>query len=420
MFRINLTEGGFNGIFNKIVCRVIRKDVCFLRMQGIMNNKRIIFAVMGVFLAFVVVSQCRAVDTVTIDKVRDKGVLEDADLQTIDSFVSSAVKELVETEDFTSVTKIRAVILARSSSDKESAKAQYGDQFSQSAYTHISGALEAAKQLTPVERRFRVTLNLLILADSLHDLRLAGLAMKWAGDENEAVRYWAVRCITDASIVEKLNSQEAANQELAGKIAEQLKKSVESSSPEILALMAEFAAKIDIPQGEELLLQIADMRIKGYADWTVKNELLDSDILKGLDNKIPLESASKPDVGRRFGQLYSYAIQRYVKGKDVLSDTQKNQLASVLVETEASCIVRRLKVTQSVVKNAVEQGDFAALMQEHGRMLGDETKAGQLSLKLNFDYGKEPDGSRRVAPLVLPDPPKELVPSAKPGTGAGN
>ncbi|MDD5065058.1 MAG: hypothetical protein PHQ35_09935 [Phycisphaerae bacterium] len=374
-----------------------------------MNNKRIIFAVVGVFLAFVVVSRCQAVDTGPIDKVRDKGVLEDSDLQIIEDFVADGVSELAKTQDFTSVARIRAVIHARSSSDKESAEAQYKGQFSESAYKYISEALEAAKKLTPVERRFQVILNLLILTDSLHDLRLADLAMKWIEDENEAIRYWAVHCITNAGIVEQLNSKEAANQELAGKITEQLSKVVESSSPETLALMAEFAAGVDITRGEELLLQIADMRIKRYADWTVKYELLDSTILKLLDGKIPLESASKPDVGRRFGQLYSYVIQRYVKGQDVLNDTQNNQLASVLVETEASCIVRRLKVTQSVVKNAVEQGDFAALMQEHGRMLGDEAKAGQLSLKLNFDYGKRPDGGRRVAPLVLPGPPKELA-----------
>jgi hypothetical protein len=184
--------------------------------------------------------------------------------------------------------------------------------------------------------------------------------------------------------------------------------------------MAGFAAKVDIPQGEELLLQIADMRIKRYEDWKVEYELLDGDILRLLDSKIPAESTSKPDVARRFGQLYSYAIQRYVKGRDVLSDTQKNQLASVLVETEISYISKRLKVAQSVVKNAVEQGDYTALLQEHSRLLGDETKAGQLPLKLNFDYGKGPDGSRRIAPLALPEPPKELIPSTKLRTSADN
>jgi hypothetical protein len=347
-------------------------------------------------------------------------VLDDGDLRIIDDFVADAVGELVKTEDFTSIAKIRTVILSRSSSSKDSAKAQYEEQFSESAHKCISKALEAAKELTPAEHRFRVILNLLILADSLQEPRLADLAIKWLDDENNAIRYWAVHSVTNSGITGRLNSGGAANLELAEKITKQLKGLVESSSPEILALMAGFAAKVDIPQGEELLLQIADMRIKRYEDWKVEYELLDGDILRLLDSKIPAESASKPDVGRRFGQLYSYVFQRYVKGRDVLSDTQKNQLASVLVETEISYISKRLKVAQSVVKNAVEQGDYTALLQEHGRLLGDETKAGQLPLKLNFDYGKGPDGSRRIAPLALPEPPKELIPSTKLRTSADN
>jgi hypothetical protein len=390
-------------------------------MLGIMNGKWKIFAVLtGVFLVFVVVSRCRAVDTGPIDKVRDKGVLDNSDLQIIDDFVADAVGELAKTEDFTSIAKIRMAILPRSNSSRESAKTQYRAQFSESAYKHISKALEAAKELTLAERRFRVILNLLILVDSLQDLRLSDLAMKWLDDEDKAIRYWAVHSVTNAGIIEQLNSKEAPNLELAGKITEQLKKVVESSSPDTLALMAEFAAKVDIPEGEELLLQIADMRIKRYENWTVEYELLDSDILRLLDSRIPTGSMSKPDVSRRFGQLYSYAIQRYVKGRDVLSDTQKSQLASVLVETEISYISKRTKVAQSVVKNAVEQGDFTALLQEHDRLLGDETKVGQLPLKLNFDYGREPDGSRRIAPLVLPEPPKESISSTKLGTSADN
>jgi hypothetical protein len=373
-----------------------------------MNGKWKIFAVlMGVFLALATGPVAVAVDTAKIDVCCHKEVLNDGDLQVIDGFVADAVSELAKTEDFTSIAKIRMVILSRSSSSKDSAKAQYEDQFSESAHKYISNALEAAKTLTPpAERRFKIILNLLILVDSLQEPRLADLAIKWLDDENNAIRYWAVHSVTNPGITAKLNSGGADNLKRAGKITEQLKKVVESSSPETLALMAGFAAKVDIPEGEELLLQIADMRIKRYENWKVEYELLDGDILKLLDSKIPAESTSKPEVAHRFGQLYSYAIQRYVKGRDVLSDTQKNQLASVLVETEISYISKRLKVAQSVVKNAVEQGDYTALLQEHDRLLGDETKAGQLPLKLNFDYGKKPDGSRRIAPLALPEPPK--------------
>jgi hypothetical protein len=57
------------------------------------------------------------------------------------------------------------------------------------------------------------------------------------------------------------------------------------------------------------------------------------------------------------------------------------------------------------VKSAVEQDDYTALIQEHDRLLGSETQVGQLPLKLDFDYGQKPNGDRRTAPPVLPEPP---------------
>jgi hypothetical protein len=104
--------------------------------------------------------------------------------------------------------------------------------------------------------------------------------------------------------------------------------------------------------------------------------------------------------------LYSYVLQRYVKGRDFLGDAEKQQLASVLVETEILCISRRLGIAQSVIKKAVERDDYMGLLQEHSRLLGDKTRAGELPLRLNFDYDEKPDGSRRIAPLALPAPPK--------------
>jgi hypothetical protein len=175
--------------------------------------------------------------------------------------------------------------------------------------------------------------------------------------------------------------------------------------------MAEFAAEVDIPQGEDLLLQIADMRINKYANWTVDYELLDASVLRLLCNKISSGSLNNPAIARRFGQLYSYAIQRYVKVKerDFLAAAQIGQLASVLVETEDKCIRELLGQRQVVIKRAVERDDVTGLLLEHNRLLGDETRDGELAVKLNFDYGPNPDGNKRTAPLTLPEPPKELI-----------
>lgn len=369
-----------------------------------MKNKWANFAVWVVFLVLVMHCGSEAVSTRDIEKVRIKDVLDSEDLQIIDNFVAEAVQELVSTRDFTSIAKTRMVILAFDSSRRESAAAQYAEQFSESAYKYISSGFEQAAELTPEDRKFKVILNLLILIDGLENPRLAEFGMKMLNDENVVLRYWAVHCVTNPGIIRKLNSGGAANLKLAREIAEQLKELVEGAGPELLALIAKFAAGVDVSQGEDLLGQIVDMRISKYADWSVDYELLDATILELLYRKMTPVEISKPAIARRFGQLYSYVMQRYVKGQNYLSDTERRQLASVLVETEDKCI-GRLLIPQSVIRRAIEDDDYSALLLEHSRLLGDETRTGQLALKLNFDYGETIDGGKRTSPLALAEPP---------------
>jgi hypothetical protein len=182
------------------------------------------------------------------------------------------------------------------------------------------------------------------------------------------------------------------------------------SGPETIALMVEFAADVSIPQGEDLLGRIADMRIKKYTAWNVDYEPLDGIILRMLYKKIFSGALNKPAVARRFAQLYSYVIQRYVKGRVSLNATQKHQLASVLVETEKSCIAKLLATPQTVIKRAIERDDHTRLLLEHSRLLGDETRPGQLPQKLNFDYGRNPSGTFRTSPFPLPEPPQKSIP----------
>lgn len=372
-----------------------------------MKIKRVIFGVLIVFLIPAMILRSKAVDTREIEQVRNKPVLDSKDLQIIDDFLAQAVQELVKTRDFTSIARTRTIILS-----SQSDQGQYAQQFSESAYKYISLGLQQAKEL-PQERQFKVILNLLILVDGLKDPRLADLAIARLKDNNKAIRYWTVRCVTNPGLIRKLNTMEGANLRLARRIAEQLGELVDSSDPEILALMAEFAAEVNIPEGQDLLGQIADIRIKRYADWTVKYELLDSAILKFLYNKMASTSSpaggqgsNSSAVARRFGQLYSYAMQRYIKGQDFLRQNNKHYLASVLVETEDKCIGKLLGRPQSAIKRAVEQNDYSLLLQEYNRLFGDEIKAGELVSKLNFDYGTDPSGRKRMTPQPLPDPPK--------------
>ena len=375
-----------------------------------MKIKWLIFAVLVAFFVLLFNSGTVAVSTREVDNVLKKAVLDDNDLKIIDDFLAQAIRELVQTRDLTKIAQTRTVILSR-----QSTQGQYAQQFSESARRHIAAGFRNAQQLPRQERITGVMTNLLILMDGLHDLGLADQAIKMLKNENMVIRYWAVHCLTNTEIITQLNAATNANQ--ASAIAAQLKDLIENSTPEIIALIAQFAAGADIPEAEQLLIQIADLRIKQYADWTVKYELYDSAILKYLSSKIPLLSESpvgllpttidtKPELARRFAQLYSYAIQRYIKGAALLNDTQKSHLASVLVETEDKCIGRLLGNPQLTIRRALERQNAQAIMAEHDRLLGTATTSGQLPTALKFDYGST-GSSTRTAPLPLPDPPRK-------------
>jgi len=382
-----------------------------------MKIKWAFFTVSTAFFVLAISSNAIAVNTRGIDAVLKKSVIDDQDKKVIDDFLAQAIQELIRTKDFTSIAEVRSVILSRKSS-----QGQYAQQFSDSAHRYIQEGFELAQTLRPQERIDNVITSLMILIDGLEDLSLADLAMGSINDQNMVIRYWAVHSLTNPAIVQQLNSGTGSNSQLARTITEKLKGIVETSKPEINIHIARFAATINIPEGEELLLQVADDRIKRYADWTVTFEYYDIILLKLLESKIPLPSQSmgviapttspgKPAIARRFAQLYSFVIQRYIKIGNTLDEEKKNQLASVIIEIEEKCITRLLGLNrpQGALRRAIERDDLAALSDEHNKLLGDETSTGQLPSKLDFDYSTTPNGPQRTAPIVLPDKPQKTV-----------
>jgi len=361
-------------------------------------------AVLSVFLLTTGQTVSAAINTSEIEQVCNKAVLNDADLKVIDKFVAEAVRELTETIDFTSISKTRAVILAYRDSRENSASGQYREQFSESAYRELAEAFRQVALVDNEQRRFKVTVNLLIMINELQELRLAKLALNLLDDEKEAVRYWAVRCLTSQFIIDKLNSSNPETLRFALDVIRKFQGLLGSADSHSLGLIASFAANIKISQADDLLLQIADVRMKKYENWTVQQELLDGTILKLLAMKLSSAGSDNTEPARRFVRLYSYVIQRYVKGRDYLNQTQKEQLASVMVEVEKSCVYKITGIAQSVIRRAVEQQDYIALLEEHSRLLGDRTRAGRLLERLKIDYGKDGQGQEITAPPALPNP----------------
>ena len=103
-----------------------------------------------------------------IDEVLKKTVLDDQDFEIIDDFLARAIGDLVNTRDLASIARFRAVILSKKRDEED----QYSNQFSESSLLYISEGFEKAKSLRPQERQTIVTMNLLILIDSLKDFVL--------------------------------------------------------------------------------------------------------------------------------------------------------------------------------------------------------------------------------------------------------
>lgn len=373
-----------------------------------MKLKRAIFAILvcGLVLAVFEVSQA-VVDVRGVEEVLKKGVLTQEDFKVIDDFMKDAVSDLVRTDDFTQVSKTRAIIVSH-----QGDQAQYAQKYSESAYARIEAAIEEAKtQIRDPNRRFKVIANLLILIENLKDPKLVDLAVAEIKYDNMAVRYWAVRAATDPEIWAELGQNQSTAAQLAGRIVAECRRVAAGSSPEVLLAMAEFAGRSGNGGTAALLGDVAEARIKMYADWSVKYALMDATILKLLSEKLTAGASPDPQLGRQFAQLYSFVMQRYIKGLrlGLLDESAANHLASVLVETEEKCLGRLLGTPQATIRQAVEGKAIDALQAEHDRLFGTDSGAGALPSKLGFSYGSA--DAPRSAPLALGDPPRRTTPS---------
>jgi hypothetical protein len=335
-----------------------------------------------------------ALETTTIDKVTKKEVLDQQDLAAIDSFVAAGIQELLKSKDFSTIGNVRLEIVARAHSSQPSADIQYNPQFVAAAAKNLEKAFAETAKISDADRQAKMTLNLMILLDNLDNVQLADLALKMIDSEDAAVRYWAVHAITNQKIIEQFNTGKAPAA-VARTIAERLAARINvETSPYIISQVVQFGAAVNIPQAQSLLMQTADMRLKKYQTWTVDNISLDETVLRLLGEKTV--GADKAAAASRFGQLLSYAMELYIKGRTSLDKAQKEQLASVLVQTENRLLPKLLGTPQSGIKRAIEKDTDQTLMAEYKDLFGDGETKGKLIAALNID---------RVTPL--PELPKK-------------
>ncbi len=358
-------------------------------------------AILSVLICMCASTAVFSVSTVAIDDVRSKGVLESEDLSVIDNYVEQALLEYAQSRQFREISEQRREFLRRSVSESASSQDQYQAQFHESVVEYFPEAINRAKSLeSPYD--YKSLVNLLVLADKLNDFDVSYLAEDLMDHEKRAVRYWAVKCVTNQAIIEEINSGNLGNVKKIKSIVDSLEQNLQEFSDEELNAVAEFIRSVDTPLVSGLFRKLVYQRLESYRNWEVSNELIETKILKELCDKIKGGAGEDNDNARDFAQLFSYVMQRYIKGQDVLPERSKERLISVMVETEQKCIARLTGLEQSVIKSAIENDNIDGLKTEHDRLLGKEGNAGELSARLGFIYGISDEGENITAPKELP------------------
>ncbi len=366
-----------------------------------------VFTVVSVILA--VGGGAFAADTEGIDDVLASAKKTNQALGTlesgiIDNFLAEAFDELLAAEGQAEMVTARLQITFRKGSEKTG---HYSSSFVLAVRKQLKDIFGQLETWDDPVRLQQVTRNLIILVADMESLVLVDFGIDKLGDDDVIIRYWAVKAISRPAIAAQLNSEMTGDADVADKIVTALDKVAETESyGEILELIVGFAASIDTIKARELLLKFADMRIAAYEDWSVSDEHIDAVLLNGLGAVAAANSVIQKEAGRKFAQLYSYVIQRFISGTDVLSEDSLATLASVIVDVEANAVAKILGRTQRSIRTAVEKKTYPALQREHDDLFGLPGIAGKLPVKLSFDYGKGPSGTLMT--------PKKLTPPAKP------
>ncbi|MBE0535323.1 MAG: hypothetical protein IH624_06590 [Phycisphaerae bacterium] len=372
-----------------MVCKKIRLFTCVL--VGIFSP------VCGVY----------ALDSTQIEAVRSrtlqsKSALSPADEAVVDKFVRDGLTELRFEEDAWRAVDAREALLAQKGGAEMS---PYAAAFASAVAEHLKVAFEDAARLQQ-PRRQRMTLSLMIIAARLQTPELVPFGLAKLADSDPTIQYWAVKTVTNPGVAAQLTSQIVGDEDLTRSIINRLDQVVgETMVPETMRMVVEFADRVGTAEGRVLVNKIADLRLRQYANWTVKYELLEMPILTSLGKQIVAETSDtrRADLLRRFAQLYSYVIERFVLSADVLDEKQKQQLVSVIAEVENGAVTELFGRPQNRIRKALEGNKPSVLEAERQILLGGPTQAGQLAGKFTYDYGKA-GGSVITEPLRLKAP----------------
>lgn len=334
-------------------------------------------------------------------------------VRVIDDFWRLSIDTLLLSEDTEKIVELRLELKKYKGEDYLSF---YASAYQKAAREHLQEALEAVRKWEDNDKKLRVERNLVILVTELGRAGLVDLTIPELSSKDPMVRYWAVRSLTSPDIIVQLKSDVTRDEKRTSDIISALEGYVKTT-PDTMTLpfIVTFAVDMNTSASSHLLTVLADRRIDAYMKWTHTNELnelIDSEILKGMANLgLQLSNAAdRQEVLSRFGQLYACVLGRYMQS-DKSPSVSKEQLVTVIAEVEDKIISKQvpgwaMKFRTNINKNVALNDDYSLLFGSEGRM-------GELASKMNFNYGKDDNsGKILVSPKPLPPPAGETAAGA--------
>lgn len=381
-----------------------------------MSKKMQVLSCFVIALSFTAVA---VAETTPIEQVRTQSVQSNtppdaAGLQVIDDFWRKSIDAMMLAEDTADITMV-CDELVKQKGDKD--LSFYASAYAKAADKHLRSAMDTVSKWTENDKRLRVERNLLILLSRLSSLELADLAVTRLNDQDPMVRYWAVRALTQPSLVVQLKGVAGDEKQTSNIIAgleDAIKKNNDSRT---WVFIGDFAVKLQTAASQNLLLSLADKRIDAYMQWNVTDEAADASILKAIGAIVPVMTspAAKQELLSRLGQLYSCVLQRYMKGGN-LSNTSKDQLVTAIAEVEDAVILKILPGWTTKFKTTLANNK--PIDKDYELLFGSGTRPGDLASRLNFNFGNDNDGKEILIPKPLPAEPAKAVKSAEPNLPA--
>jgi len=371
------------------------------------------------FFAFVVSSSSPvfSADSSSIDKVLKSaissgGAIGPSDSRVIESYISRSLEDMIDAVDFSEIASIRREVGLRSIEKKPS---RYSLAFSSAIENSIDPFMASVERIDSQQRKTQLVINLMILVAEAESMELADFSISMLDHENVAVRYWAVKALGSEGIANQLKVDVTGDKDLARRIIAAFESKVNpKTTVELLDLMVKFADQMQTAEAVSLINRIADVRIKAYADWTVKYESMEANLLDALANNIKAMTSGdgkKPGpCGKRFAQLYSYMIQRYILGYERFDIDHRKKLATIIGDVEVKSLSKLIGNHNSIkqVISGNSERFLEKLSSEHDKLLGSEKNAGKLCYEMRFDYGTTA-GKPVTAPKKLVAPVVEVT-----------